>query len=554
MHPKVTTGRVAIYARYSSDKQSETSIEDQVRRARDAIAHAGGDPDRATVFSDSAISGASLDRPGFQQLMKAVKDEKVDVILTEDVSRISRDVGDSAQFFKRLQFLGVPLVSLADGTDTSQKNAKMGFTLRSLMAEMGLDDIRDKTLRGLEGRHLAGFATGQVPYGYKLVKQQDRYGRDIGSEIQIDKQDAAVVKRIFEMYRDGAPLHHIARTLIREEIRSPRKRMRHGCFGWGPSGIGGMLQREKYIGIWRYKETQWVKEPGTNRRVPRKRPPEEVVTMERPDLRIIDDELWQAVQARLKQPKCGAEKRMERGRSRYLLSGILICDECGNPLTITGSNYTAYRCATRLKKGICGNDLLVREDVLRKECLDAIAETIRTPANVEYVREQVAERIKNHGKEIKNEVAHRRERLERAEARTKELIDLMTSGIKSKTISTELNQIEARIEADTAAVTRLQRELKEPVALPDPEEITADAFRVHELLTLDPDRSKRELVSWLQDGSIRVRKTPEGVELAGTVYPLRTIFRPTRKNPRKKPKDFGSLGMGSFDPGSGGGI
>jgi DNA invertase Pin-like site-specific DNA recombinase len=72
MHPKIQAGPVGIYARFSTDLQSERSIEDQVRRCREYISLNGGDPEAATVFPDFAVSGASLDRPGFEAMMAAV--------------------------------------------------------------------------------------------------------------------------------------------------------------------------------------------------------------------------------------------------------------------------------------------------------------------------------------------------------------------------------------------------------------------------------------------------------------------------------------------------
>lgn len=153
--PSLSTARVAIYARYSSDKQSETSIEDQVRRCRDHLQRAGADPSAAEVFSDFAISGASLKRPGFEAMMAAVERGVVEAIVTEDLSRISRDFADAAAIFKRLQFARVPLVGVADGIDTGAKHAKLSYTVKSLVADLYLDDLRDKTLRGLEGRALA---------------------------------------------------------------------------------------------------------------------------------------------------------------------------------------------------------------------------------------------------------------------------------------------------------------------------------------------------------------------------------------------------------------
>lgn len=139
--------------------------------------------------------------PGLEQLLGAAEQERVDVILTEDVSRISRDLGDASQIFKRLQFAGVPLISISDGIDTSAKHAKLNYAVKSLLADLNLDDLRDKTLRGLEGRALAGLATGQVPYGYRSRTEA------------------------------GGP--------------SARTRTRHSTFGWGPPGISAMLRPEK---------------------------------------------------------------------------------------------------------------------------------------------------------------------------------------------------------------------------------------------------------------------------------------------------------------------
>jgi DNA invertase Pin-like site-specific DNA recombinase len=89
------------------------------------------------------------------------------------ISRMSRDWADSAQIFRRLQFLGVPLIGLSDGIDTSAKNATLHYGIKSLFAEQYIDDLRAATLRGLEGRALAGYPTGAVPYGYRMVGKDD---------------------------------------------------------------------------------------------------------------------------------------------------------------------------------------------------------------------------------------------------------------------------------------------------------------------------------------------------------------------------------------------
>jgi site-specific DNA recombinase len=132
--------------------------------------------------------------------MAAVESQRVDVILTEDISRISRDFADSAHVFKRLQYAQVPLIGIADGIadgiNTSTRDANLSFTLKILVADIYFDDLRDKTLRGLEGRAGAGYATGNTPYGFRSVPETDSYGQVRGHRIEIDPVLAAIVVRI----------------------------------------------------------------------------------------------------------------------------------------------------------------------------------------------------------------------------------------------------------------------------------------------------------------------------------------------------------------------
>src|SRR5262245_35141404 len=107
------TMRVSIYARYSSDKQREASIEDQVRLCEERAAREGWKVIKR--YTDHAISGASLLRPGIQALMQDAQAGKVDLVLTESLDRISRDQEDIAGVYKRLRFVGVTIHTLSEG-------------------------------------------------------------------------------------------------------------------------------------------------------------------------------------------------------------------------------------------------------------------------------------------------------------------------------------------------------------------------------------------------------------------------------------------------------
>jgi hypothetical protein len=125
----IKTGPVAIYARFSTDLQDERSIEDQVRRCREYVkqrrrpARCSGLPRLPPVRREPGAPSVRGD-DGLGRCCR------IKVIVTEDMSRISRDFADSAQIFKRLQFLKVPLIGVADGIDTSSKHAKLSFTVK----------------------------------------------------------------------------------------------------------------------------------------------------------------------------------------------------------------------------------------------------------------------------------------------------------------------------------------------------------------------------------------------------------------------------------------
>ncbi len=447
--------------------------------------------------------------------MRAVEKGEIDVIITEDVSRISRDMADSATIFKRLEFARIPMIDL-HGMDTSAKGGKLTYTFKAMMAESYIDELRERTQRGLTGRHLAGFATGGVPFGFTTVPELDGGGNVRGHKILIDEIAAPIVIRIFVDYRDSGAAHRIARALNREGIPSPRAGSKHKRFGWGSSTIRAILRNEKYVGVWRFNEREWVRVPGTNKRRPRARPADEVIKIERPELRIVDADLWTAVQQKLqavakKRKGMGPVREAGTWKTTYLLSGILICDECGFPLTIYGSKSARYyRCNTHHAKGTCKSEISAREPDLRKLCLDAIKETLQAKDGIEYVRKQMAERLRNWSKAIETDLAEHRERLKRTEDRIKGLVQFIADGDRSDYVVATLRDLEVQAKTDHAAIDRLQRAAREPLRLPSLTEITRSVFDLDRMLGGDVDHARLRLRRWLKDGVIRVSRHRNG--------------------------------------------
>jgi site-specific DNA recombinase len=217
--------KVAIYARYSSDNQRDASIADQLRVCREFAVRHGWTV--VQEFADHAISGATLLRSGFQALMRDALNGRFDVVLAEALDRFSRDQEDTAGLFKRLTFVGVHIVTLAEGDITH-----LHVGLKGTMNALFLKDLADKTRRGLRGRVELGKSGGGLCFGYKVARATHD-GASVTGDREMVPTDAAIIRRIFRDYADGLSPKAIAKRLNAERSPGP------GGAPWNPSTIHG---------------------------------------------------------------------------------------------------------------------------------------------------------------------------------------------------------------------------------------------------------------------------------------------------------------------------
>ncbi|WP_239648526.1 recombinase family protein [Komagataeibacter europaeus] len=353
--------RVALYARYSSDNQRDASIEDQFRICRE---HAKREKWKVIdAYKDAGISGASMIlRPGIQTLLQDAQAGRFDIVLAEALDRISRDQADVATLFKHLKFAGVPIVTLAEG-----EISELHVGLKGTMNALFLKDLAAKTHRGLRGRVEDGKSGGGLCYGYRVVRQFDTKGEQIRGDREIDAHQAEIIRRIFRDFAAGIGPRAIAKTLNDQGIGGPEGKL------WSDTTIRGHVKRgtgiinnELYIGRLVWNRQRYVKDPSTGKRVSRLNSESEWVVTEVPDLRIVDDALWQATKAR---QSVIAEKyvnvteavRAHHKRNRLngtrrpksLLSGLLFCGLCGGPYTLRGSDR--FACSGHVTNGSCTN-------------------------------------------------------------------------------------------------------------------------------------------------------------------------------------------------------
>jgi DNA invertase Pin-like site-specific DNA recombinase len=227
--------RCAIYARYSSDLQSPTSISDQLRVCESFAERQGWTV--VARFEDAALSGFGVEhRPGYRALVAAAiqSPPPFDLILVEDVSRLTRDLSEVLRLYHRLRLKGVDLVGISDGVSTVNQSGKVTLTVKGLVNELYLDDLRAKTHRGLEGRIARGMSAGGRLFGYRTVSVPgpgDADKRDASARFEVDEREAEIVRRIFREYAAGRSLKTIAHQLNVEGVPFPAKDTKRGPAG-----------------------------------------------------------------------------------------------------------------------------------------------------------------------------------------------------------------------------------------------------------------------------------------------------------------------------------
>ncbi|GAJ29067.1 recombinase family protein [Acidomonas methanolica] len=397
--------RAALYARYSSDNQRAASIEDQFRICRE---HAKREKWKiAGAYKDAGISGASMIlRPGIQTLLQDAQRGEFTIVLAEALDRISRDQADVATLFKHLKFAGVTIVTLSEG-----EISELHVGLKGTMNALFLKDLAAKTHRGLRGRVEDGKSGGGLCYGYKVIKKLDARGELIRGDREIDPNEANVVRRIFKDFAAGIGPRAIARTLNDESIPGPNGKP------WIDTTIRGHVQRgtgivnnELYIGRLVWNRLRYLKDPSTGKRVSRMNPESEWITTDVPELRIVDDELWQAVRDRqakiaaqyanvITAVRASAVNRMNgMRRPKSLFSGMIFCGVCGGTYSLREKDR--YACSNRIANRSCHNKATILRPDLEERVLAGLKHKLMTP-------EAAAEAMKAYAEET-NRLNHER--------------------------------------------------------------------------------------------------------------------------------------------------
>lgn len=400
-----------IYARYSSEKQNDQSIEGQLR-----ICNQYAQENGLTIvdtYIDRATTGTNDNRAAFQQMLAdSAKPVPWDIVLVYAIDRFGRNSIEIAVNKQKLKKNHKTFISATQRTSENIDGSKNldGILLENMyigLAEYYSAELSQKVLRGLHENRVKGyFCGGQVAYGYRVENKK----------VIIDEDTAKVVLSIFQQYASGRIAKDIIKDLTAQGVLHHGKPFAMNTFYY-------MLRLEKYIGISRHSD-------GVYNNI---YPP------------IVPTALFQEVQGILAKNKIGSRSAY----TDFLLRNILICGYCGKHLQ--GESGTArngekkhyYKCMGRKKLNNCDKTILPK-DKLENLIVTATIDVMSAEKNISFIADEVmkahAERM--HDKSLLNILSTERESIKKSLTNIMKAIE---QGILTATTKTRVEELEQQL-------------------------------------------------------------------------------------------------------------
>ncbi len=513
--------RVAIYGRYSSENQSEKSIDDQIRVCRNYVKEHGMECEEKHVYVDEAVSGSIVNRPGLLALEAAMENREFAAVVVDDLSRLSRSNHQMLTLVMKFNYHQVKIISVSDNITTDDDNAKLGIHVRGFINELYLDDLRKKTMRGLEGQKLRGYSTGEKVYGYRsepvgeLKLNKKGQPKHEGMVHKIEPEEADVVRRIFREFISGRSICKIVKDLNTEKI--PTKKGLSG--GWNVSTVSRILKNEKYAGNWTWRKSKCVRDPLTGKARQVSRPEDERIPVFREDLVIIDEDTWSRAERRWEEidgarpVKRGFQKKTKQrsyvhASPPHLFAGLMRCACCkGSILLVSGKGGGYYGCYNATRK-TCDNNLLVPRKKLEQVILEELKKKILTPENVEYVYKNV-EKIAAQGlNEVPELLRRKKAQVEKVAMEIRNYLDFIKVGNLSRAVSEALKDAEAREGDLRQEISSMEFQKEKTFKAPPREWIDYRLERLYETLTRNTSAAAIALKELL--GTIELEPVADG--------------------------------------------
>ena len=437
--------RAALYARFSTDLQSDRSATDQNRQCREYCLKEQFIV--VTEQKDEAKSGAtSIGRRGLQKIVEMAENNEFDYLVVESVDRISRDMADAAYIKKTLEFFEIEIIAINQGSGPIDSFL---YSIHSAIGQQGREETVKKVRRGMSQRARDGLHMGGKIYGFK----PDPTKR---GQLLIDSKESAVVVRIYSEYSDSKTPREIARGLNREFIIGPRGGTWNASTINGSSKrMNGILQNPIYKGDLIWGKCRMVRNPKTGKRVSRRQEPTTVVTAAIPQ--IVSAELWERVNNLRKQKTLAGSDRLP-GPKRAL-SGLLKCHACGSGLSSRGMDKTGktrIHCSRHAEGGICPKPQTFYLESIETEVFRVLEGILSKPEMIKLFVDVYNSEMALMEGDISNEINQLNGRQEFIDQRCRRLNNMILEEIGDpKSITENINELRAEYQENAQKLAEL---------------------------------------------------------------------------------------------------
>ena len=388
----MTNEVVVGYSRLSHDDgdNESASIANQ-KKIIEAFANDNG-MTISDFYIDDGVSGYMMDRPDFERLKRDLNENKVDVVIVKDLSRLGRHNAKVQLFLENILETGKRVIAIGDGYDTLNAKSHDMAGIQTWMNEIYVRDVSKKVRNAIDIMQREGRYISCVPYGYYIdpIKK---------GTYHVDQTCAIYVKQMFEMYLSGMGVAAIAKDfkkrgvptgsmITKQRLERQGKVYRgHVTEIWSPNVVASMLKNDFYIGTLTLGKTK--KRAIKGKKI--KQPEEKQYVFENAHEAIIDKNTFKATQEVLLD-RSATNYRGRRIQTRpNIFTGVLYCPDCGTRLTSVGNNSnTRYVCRNYNFYGtsVCASHTTTERDLTEaiiyflEHCRDNLREAINDLDNI----------------------------------------------------------------------------------------------------------------------------------------------------------------------------
>ena len=472
------------------------------------------------IFSDDGWSGSNFDRPAFQQMMRALEQKQVNIVITKDLSRLGRDMREASYYAE--QFFpehGIRYIAIADNFDTAQESNSL-VPFQFAMNEVYLRDGSRKVKEVLKNKRENGQYCACPPYGYQKSASQK-------GKLEPDSMTAPIVKRIFEQAARGDSSRKIALDLNADGVIPPLKYRvlfrddfsEEGAARasdiWNNTTVKRILKNQVYLGHTLLGKTKKASIK-SKKKLPV--PQKDWAVTENTHPPLVSTNLFE--QAQINLGRGTKNYRTYEHVRKSIFSGTAFCSECGHALCSSGTVYKGerekywYLSCTHQRQDIHNPCKGVR--IRYADLVELVRRDLRELLSLsEEEMCELADEFTHRGEDAESQHARQLQK-EKAEARLmtidKIISKLYTDNAEGKIDDDRLNRMVSEFERESAGLKATLDELNIPSSQ---EETQANFARFFELIrqyTHLDELDRETLLTFIERIEVGPKELPEGTQ------------------------------------------